>query len=84
MPELVGPPGDLGGTTAGSAFAPPTGTGCVPPAAGFPIPSSSTSTRSAPLPIVTSCNCMPSVVKPPTFTWLSVICPVFTGDWGYP
>ena len=56
----------------------------MPPADGFPIPSSSTSTRSAPLVIFTSCSCMPSVVKPPTFTWLSVICPVFTGDWGYP
>ena len=26
-PELAGPPGDPGGTTAGSVFAPPTGTG---------------------------------------------------------
>ena len=81
-PELVTTPGEPGGTISGSAFAPPTGTGCVPPAAGLPIPSSSRSTRSAPLSVV-SCNCRPSVVKPPTFTWLPLIRPVFTAAEGY-
>jgi polyketide synthase 5 len=59
-----------------------TGTGWVPPAAGLPIPSSKISTRRAPFGIATFCICRPSVVKPPTFTWLPLIRPEFTADWG--
>ena len=82
IPALLGLVDKPEGMRAGSALAPPTGTGWVPPAAGLPIPSSKISTRRAPFGIATFCICRPSVVKPPTFTWLPLIRPEFTADWG--